>query len=298
MQLSGFTYVRNGFRFGYPFLASIRSLLPVVDELVVVVGDSDDGTREALEKLKEPKIRLIDTVWDMRMREGGKLFAQQSNLGLLACRGEWLFHLQVDEVLHEQDYPLIHESLKQAAEHSSAEALVFPFLHFWGDYAHIRNTRRTHAFEVRAFKNKGIIRSYKDSQGFRKYPSQDAYAAGHLGTKLKSLLCPAPVYHYSYTRHPSLMKQKSNYFHRFWHGDQWLKENTRTEDFNFNEVDRLELFTGSHPAVMKEQIAAKNWDFVYDPKQSTMSLKDRFLEMVKKKTGKDFFSYRNYELLK
>ncbi len=49
----------------YPFLQSIQSVLPVVDEFVVVVGDSTDGTRDAILKLS-PKIRIVDTVWDMK----------------------------------------------------------------------------------------------------------------------------------------------------------------------------------------------------------------------------------------
>ena len=45
MKISGFTYVRNGIKLGYPFIPSILSLLPAVDELVVVVGDSGDESR-------------------------------------------------------------------------------------------------------------------------------------------------------------------------------------------------------------------------------------------------------------
>jgi hypothetical protein len=62
--ISGFTYIRNGFTFGYPFLESMQSLLPLVDELVVAVGNSTDGTREAVAALHPTKIKIIDTVWD------------------------------------------------------------------------------------------------------------------------------------------------------------------------------------------------------------------------------------------
>ena len=34
MKISGFTFLRNGQRLGYPFVASIRSILPLVDEFV------------------------------------------------------------------------------------------------------------------------------------------------------------------------------------------------------------------------------------------------------------------------
>jgi hypothetical protein len=48
MKVSGFTILRQTVRLGYPFTESIRSLLPLVDELVVGVGDGDDGTWEAV----------------------------------------------------------------------------------------------------------------------------------------------------------------------------------------------------------------------------------------------------------
>ena len=34
-SISGFTFIRNGVELGFPFEASIRSLLPLVDEFVV-----------------------------------------------------------------------------------------------------------------------------------------------------------------------------------------------------------------------------------------------------------------------
>ena len=81
MMITGFTYVRNGFEYQYPFIASIKSLLPIVDELIVVVGDSSHGTRKAIEELGEIKIKIIDSVWDNSLRSGGKLFAEQANVG-------------------------------------------------------------------------------------------------------------------------------------------------------------------------------------------------------------------------
>ncbi|MBN1821301.1 MAG: hypothetical protein JXR31_10315, partial [Prolixibacteraceae bacterium] len=236
MQISGFTYVRNGFKYGYPFLASINSLLPLVNEMIVIVGNSDDGTREAIENLNNKKIKIIDTVWDESLRENGKIFAQQSDLGLNQCSGNWAFHLQVDEVLHENDQQKIIETIKNADSNPHIEGLLFPFLHFWGDYNHIRNTRRVHRFEIRVFKNSGKIKPYKDSQGFRNY------AKNPNGEKLKVIKVDVPIYHYSYTRHPKLMNKKANYFHQFWHNDTWIKNKTDEREFNYNKVDRLEIF--------------------------------------------------------
>ncbi len=292
MQISGFTYVRNGFAYGYPFLASIHSLLPLVDELVVVVGDSEDGTREAVSTLKNPKIRIIDTVWDESLRENGKIFAEQSDLALANISGDWAFHLQVDEVLHENDQQKIADTIKTVNSNKKVDGLLFPFLHFWGDYQHIRNTRRTHRFEIRAFKNTGNIRAYKDSQGFRNYGKKSN------GEKLKVVKTDTPIYHYSYTRNPRLMARKANYFHRFWHDDTWLKKNTDSTDFNYNHVDKLEIFEGTHPKYMKEIMEKKKWEFAYDASQTTMNWKDKILYGFEKRTGIRPFEYRNYKQVK
>ncbi|MBC8097072.1 MAG: glycosyltransferase, partial [Akkermansiaceae bacterium] len=68
MKVSGFTFVRNGNKLGYPFVQSIRSILPIVDEFVVALGPSDDGTEEMLRAINDPKIRIIPTHWNERIR--------------------------------------------------------------------------------------------------------------------------------------------------------------------------------------------------------------------------------------
>jgi len=298
MHISGFTYVRNGFTFGYPFIESIQSLLPIVDELIVVVGDSNDGTREAIETLNEPKIRIIDSIWDEENRKNGKIFAQQSNLGIKAIKGDWAIHLQVDELFHEEGLQQILKCVHTADQRNDLDGLLFPFYHFWGDFGHIRNTRKTHAFEIRAFRNTGKVFAYKDSQGFRIYPSEQAFLEGDSGKKLRVLNTAVPVFHYSYTRNPALMKAKTNFFHRFWHDNQWIESNTNDADFNYNDVDKLEIFNKSHPHLMQKIIEAQDWDFNYKPQQSNMNWINYFLYQFEKLTGVRPFSYRNYKLKK
>ncbi len=296
MKISGFTYVRNSIRLGYPLIPSILSLLPAVDELVVVVGDSDDGTREAIAALEDKKIRIIDSVWDMNLRKGGRVFAQQSNLGLTEITGDWAVHLQVDEILHETAPDRLREYIEKANRQKDVDGLLMPFLHFWGDFSHIRNTRRTHRYEIRAFKNIPGIYAYHDSQGFRKYTSRESYLAGEKGEKLTVLKTDITVFHYSYARNPMLLNSKMHAFSRFWHNDEWMKENITDKPFDFNEVDMVEHYLGEHPKYMKEVIAGQDWKFNYDPSKSNMRLKDKFLRFVEKKTGRRMFEYRNYRL--
>ena len=291
MKISGFTYIRNGFYYQYPFIASINSLLPIVDELVVVVGNSSDCTKEAIEALNNDKIKIVDSIWDDSLRIGGEIFAEQSNIGIKNSTGDWLIHLQADEVLMEDTKSKILKCIQKADTEKNVDGILFPFLHFWGDYQHIRNTRRTHRFEIRAFKNNRDIFSYRDSQGFRKYSNRGK------GKKLNVIETDVRLFHYSYTRHPRLMKKKSNYFQSFWHSDNWIAKNTDGNQFDFNEVDRLDLYIGKHPKYMQEIIAKKDWKFNYDPSKSKSKLTDMMLNIIEKHTGYRLFEYKNYNLI-
>ena len=68
MKVSGFTFLRNGQKLGYPFVASIRSVLPLVDEFVIALGPCDDDTEKLLREIGDPKIRIIPTQWNENIR--------------------------------------------------------------------------------------------------------------------------------------------------------------------------------------------------------------------------------------
>ena len=208
MTISGFSFVRNGFTYDVPFLESIQSILPICDEFVVAVGDSTDSTVEAIEALNNPKIKIIHTIWDETKNQFGKIFAQQANIALQHTTGDWAFHLQADEVIHEQDLDKIVQTLKIYHTQPQVQGFILPFLHFYGAYNYIRTSRRVHKHEVRIFRNDLLVRSYKDSQGFRLYSSDEAYEKGlDKGTKLKVKKIDAPIYHYTEVR-PRATAQK------------------------------------------------------------------------------------------
>ena len=87
-SISGFTFIRNGASLGFPFEESIRSLLPLVDEFVIAVGAGSDDTLQRILRLNDPKIRIIETVWNERMAERGFVYAQQKMIAQYACTGD------------------------------------------------------------------------------------------------------------------------------------------------------------------------------------------------------------------
>ena len=103
MKISGFSFTKNADTLYYPAVASIRSVLPLCDEFIIVVGKSSPGdrTRELIKAINDPKIRIIDTEWENRPKTGTHIFGDQTNIALDACIGDWCFYLQSDEVVHE-----------------------------------------------------------------------------------------------------------------------------------------------------------------------------------------------------
>ena len=295
MMLSGFSYVRNGLEYGYPFLEAIQSILPICDEFVVAVGESTDGTREAIERLHPNKIKIVDTVWDMNLREGGRVFAQQANIALDNISGDWAFHIQADEVIHEKDLPKIVAAIKENDAKKKVEGFILPFLHFWGSYNYIRNTRRVHKHEIRIFRNEQVIRSYADSQGFRKYSSVEAYENGEAGEKLRVKKIDAPIYHYNGVRPDSVMKKKLHAFEYLHNAEQDEKV---YDYFDYQKVDRVVRFEGEHPAVMQEKVKQQVSDFKFDPKKAIWKTKDKIMQPIEDILGFKIGEYKNYKLIR
>jgi len=301
MKISAFTYVRNGKTFGYPFIESIKSLLPIVDEYIVVVGDSTDGTREAVEKIGDDKIKIVDTIWDDNLRKGGKVFAQQANIGLdsTCVDSDWLFHLQADEVIHEKDFAIILQNLEKNLSNKKVDGFLLRFVNFFGDFNHYCPSRRFHQREIRIIRNDRSIRSYKDSMGFRKFHTPELI--NEKGTKLLVKQIEATVYHYSWSKAPKTQKAKNIEFGKRYHPtDDFIKdfEAVHGEAYDYREYDYLKVFTGTHPAAIQQVVAAQDWEFIYDPSRNNMTRKEKIMKFLEMLTGKQFFIYKNYKFLK
>lgn len=287
MNVSGFSFVRNGVKFDYPFLESLQSILPLCHEFVIAVGKSEDDTLERIRALDSPKIKIIETVWDESLRSGGSVLAQQTNIALDHVTGDWAFYLQADEVVHERDLPTIEQALRKYLTDQRVEGLLFPYLHFYGSYHYVGTSRRWYRREVRVVRTGIGVRSWKDAQGFR------------IGDrKLRVKLVEAPIYHYGWVKPPEIQQAKQRSFNKLWHSDDWVEQNvSQTATYDYSNGGRLKLFEGTHPAVMQQRVKAQHWSFEYDPARVRQSPKERVLDWLEQKTGMRIGEYRNYELI-
>ena len=160
MTLSGFTFIRNGRSLGYPFEESLASLLRVCDDVTIAVGRSDDDTRDYVASLGDPRLRIIDTVWDDSLREGGRILAQQTDVALAGCTGDWCLYLQGDEVLHEADDARLRAEILRADGDPAIEALLFRWIHLFGSYDYQGVGRQWYRREIRAVRNTGKVMSW------------------------------------------------------------------------------------------------------------------------------------------
>ena len=318
MKISGFTMGKNALKLYYPMRQSIESILPLVDEFVVVLGDSDedDGTRAEIEAIKSPKIKIIDTVWDIESYPRGMVHAQQTDLAREHCSGDWLFYLQSDEVVHEQDLEKIRNRCRELLDVVEVEGLLFRYLHFWGDYDHLQDGHCWYRKEIRIIRNDPEIHSWESAQSFRRISGFDGinYRQQEGTYKLRVAEVDADIYHYGWVRPPRLMQNKIKAFRTHHQGVKRVKEQEAARQFDkkfdYGNLSRCTSYKGSHPAVMKAWMDQFNWkdDLRYtgpgrsmNPIPSKHDLpRYKILSWIEKKLlgGRRLGEFRNYILLK
>jgi hypothetical protein len=52
MKVSGFSFIKNALIYDFPIVEAITSILPICDEFIVAVGDSDDDTLDLIAQIE------------------------------------------------------------------------------------------------------------------------------------------------------------------------------------------------------------------------------------------------------
>jgi hypothetical protein len=292
MKVSGFSFIKNALIYDFPIVEAIKSILPICDEFVVAVGESDDDTLELIGNIDPQKVKIVNTQWDESLREGGRVLALETDKAFaqVAKDSNWAFYIQGDEVVHEKYLNTVYEGMLKYNDDKRIDGLLFKYLHFYGSYDYVGASSRWYKNEIRVIRNDKSIYSYRDAQGFRKGENE----------KLSVQPIEAYVYHYGWVKEPATMQSKLENNSKYWHDDQWINENIRTEDNSYaydSHVSELHLFQGEHPGVMKDRIEAKNWKFEYDISRNSKSAKDKLKSFLKKAFGLDL-AYKNYRIAK
>jgi len=244
MIVSAFTFIKNAQVLGYPFIQSIQSILPIVDEFIINVGESEDNTLEMVQSIKNKKIRIIHSKWNDAMRDRGYVYGQQKMISQFNCTGDWAFYIEADEVYHEEDLEKIIESMKLHLNNPSVEALVFDFKHFYGNANSVLDSPGWYRSEARIIRNSirvyapdGLFWLVLDSNKKGRYPR-----AKKIG---------ATCYHYGWVRSEDQMNLKSSKVQKYWGGEP--------VKIDFTQMDKsiVKRFQGSHPKIIQDWLPSE-----------------------------------------
>lgn len=289
MKVSGFSFIRNAIKFDFPILESIQSVLPLCDEFIIAVGNSDDKTLELIQGIDDPKIKIIETVWDDDQHKGGRVLALETNKAFkeIDKDSDWAFYIQGDEVIHENDLDHIREAMLRWKDDDKVEGLLLNYLHFYGSYDFVGDSRRWYRKEIRIVKNIKEIKSYRDAQGFR---LDDR--------KLNVKAVDACMYHYGWVKPPAIQKEKLKNSRSLYRSDtENEKRYPSIDEFNYSAIDSLKHFEGSHPKLMQARIDRINWEFDFDPTIKNLDRRTAFLQFIEKYSGWRIGEYKNYKCL-
>jgi hypothetical protein len=267
--VSGLAIIRNGVQLDYAFLESIRSALPICDEFIVVVGDSEDDTRERISALDDPRIRLVDSTWSDLVQPRRCLLAQQTNIGLHLCRGRWCLYMQSAEVLHEDSLPRLRALMEANAEDPKVEALLLERLTFYGDGQHVlRVYPEAFKYVPRVIKPHIGVHSIRDAMSFAVF---DGWSM--RGRYPRALDSGEFLYRYALVHTPEGLAARGTAVHHEEGGG------AQDPDAFYTRVPRAWVadYEGSHPAVMEERLSGVGQQYdSSDPRcRHEMSLKER-----------------------
>jgi hypothetical protein len=287
MKVAGFTFIKNAIIYDYPIIEAINSILPICDEIYVAVGKSDDETEELIRSIHPNKVKIIKTLWDENLKQGGKVLAVETDKAFQAIPNfyDWCFYIQGDEAIHEKYLPVVKQALVNHKSNTKVDGLLFNYLHFYGSYDYVGNSSSWYNKEIRVIKNNKKIYSYKDAQGFRKNNDE----------KLNVKQIDACIYHYGWVKDPRIMQRKQEEFHKLWHDQDWIDKNVaKVEAFDYSKIDTLEKFKDTHPQVMIKRIEQKNWQFEFDLNHNKIKMKDRLKNLALSLFGWEI-GYKNYK---
>lgn len=287
MLLSGFTLVRDAVRLDFPILEAIRSILPLCEEVIVNVGRSDDGTLDLVRSLDDPRVRILETEWDLD--RGPALLREETARAMGACRHPWGMCIQADEVLHERGLEELRAAVRAVDHVPAVEGLLVEYHHFVGDPFTEAINRRWYRHEVRLVRTDPArgIEPWGDAQGFRvRMPD------GRV-RKIRARRTGAEMFHYGHTRTATALRRRVDVDRHLYPG----RAVRAADEPLFDWFPGLRPFQGTHPAVAAGWVAAHAVDpgrSIAPPRFRWRHLRFHLSDLVERVSGHRPFTFRNY----
>ncbi|MFT6069711.1 MAG: hypothetical protein ACJAT2_001508 [Bacteriovoracaceae bacterium] len=243
-KIYGFSFLKDGVRYDYPFKEAFKSLSSIASKTYVALGQNDDGTFEELKKL--PELEIIHTVWDMNLLgKGGVIFSEQANIALNKIRevhgkepSAWAVYLQSDEIIHEDAIDQLKRDIEKA-DVEGCDAIRLRYFHFWKSHYEVAINKRWYPTEIRVVKLDSKVINHGDAQGFSgftKVYDSDVY-----------------IHHYGHVRDEEKRQEKQKFLIKSIRQSEKFQKYFKREQKAFADTKTLAVLL-KHPLVMKERI--------------------------------------------
>ncbi|MCK5019615.1 MAG: hypothetical protein KAS32_21330 [Candidatus Peribacteraceae bacterium] len=260
MKLSVPIIARNVVKLKYPLDKVIRSVVGLADEVLILADPtSEDDTLDYIFDLsleinngtKEhgTEVVLMDSVWDLdNISSTGAEFARQTNISINLCSGDWVFCIQCDESIHEEDHEIIRILIEEA-EQNGIDAYSMIRIYFYGTINTVRNDWTL-----------PITRLFKKGTRYSCGDAMNTEGSGRV------VACGVPIYHYSRIGDPEVISKRILSLDKFFHAKEKLLNENELKPYDFNthnfdcmhkeniDVGRQEVkasfsrYTGTHPS--------------------------------------------------
>jgi glycosyltransferase involved in cell wall biosynthesis len=202
------------------------------------------------------------------------------------CSGDWVFYLEADEVVHEDDLQTIKSSMQKYLHDDEVEALVFDYLHFYGNQNSYLWSPGWYRRAPRILKN--TIRSYAPDGLFWLVLEKNK-----IGRYPKAALVGATMYHYGWVRSEEQMNLKSKQVQQYW------SKSHQSIDYSQIGQQIIKEFRGVHPEVMKNWLPDAFEVYHADPayRLTRKEKKHQLMLMLEKFLGLEL-SKKHYKLVR
>lgn len=279
--------VKNATRLDFPVEASIRSVLPGVDEMIVNVGRSDDDTLERVRAIGDPRIRVIESEWDHS--RGPAMLADETERARRECSGRWGIYIQADEVLDDGGAVRLRAIAEAHDRDSAVQGAVVDYRHFYGGFSKVAINRKWYRRECRMVRLRPDIgaHSFRDAQGFRVGPDDQRIRCVSSGVVMN---------HYGWARPAWALATKRSTDHGIY---PWRQHQDPDRPL-LPWIPGIRRFEGQHPEAVGQWIADREsgeqliapWQF--DRRHPRLILS----ALVERLTGWRLMEYRNYRLIR
>lgn len=250
-MISGYVCIRNNFELDYMAHLTVKSMLPVCDEVVVCDSDSSDLTRPYFEDWaeREPKLRVINRLWANEVGKVGWM-VRWMNYAREQLKYPTQLYLDSDEVLD----PACYAQMRSAA--ASGVSACFERNTYFKDARHMSPLGFICSHRVVRM---GATNLWMPIDG----PTEDEHpnVATHY-VNVPGLL----IHHYGFLRNPDAFYRKASVVQTAFFGSldaraekAYAEQDNALEGVDWFDGQPLRKFQGSHPTMVHDWLRERGY---------------------------------------